>query len=149
MFSELFSCFPFSFMIAENNAIKRNVKSRLRKKSNIKENLLRMRRQDLLKPICNRPSQKLSALICFALQEILKLTAHYSISFLNCQKWVTNHSDQILPFPQGATESMPRSKRNCTAFECSTQNYSFEGTYMFYFCFYKLWLPWKRSCIRV
>lgn len=85
-FSEVFSCFPFSFKTAENNAIKRNIKSRLRKKSSIKENLLCMRRQDLLKPIRNRPSQKLSALICFALQEILKLTAHYSISFLNCQK---------------------------------------------------------------
>lgn len=85
-FSEVFPCFPFSFKIAENNVIKRNIKSRLGKKSGIKQNLLCMRRQDLLKPIRNRPSQKLSALICFALQEILKLTAHYSISFLNCQK---------------------------------------------------------------
>lgn len=97
MLSEVFSCFPFSFEIAENNVTKSNVKLRLRRKSSIEENLLCMRRQDLLKPIHNRPSQKLPALICFALQEILKLTAYYSISFLNCQKWVTNHSDQILP----------------------------------------------------
>jgi len=69
----------------------------IRRKSSIKENLLCMTRQDLLKLIRNRPFQKLAALICFALQEILKLTAHYSISFLNCQKRVTNHSDQILP----------------------------------------------------
>lgn len=95
-FQRCFLVFLFPSRQQRTMQLKGMEKSRLIKKSSIKENLLCMRRQHLLKLMHNRPSQNLSALICFARQEILKSTAHYSILFLNCQKWVTNHSHQIL-----------------------------------------------------
>lgn len=85
-FQRCFLVFLFPSRQQRTMQLKGMEKSRLIKKSSIKENLLCMRRQHLLKLIHNRPSQNLSALICFARQEILKLTAHYSILFLNCQK---------------------------------------------------------------
>lgn len=125
------------FPSSKQRAIKRNTELGLTGNSGVKEKLSSHVQINLLKPARNRPSQKSSAELCFAAREILKSAAYYGTSFLDCQKRVTNRSDQMLP-SRGEPQKVRRVQRE-TAQRLNTAHTSTPPTghtrFIFFFSF--------------
>lgn len=123
------------FPSSKQRAIKRNTKLGLTGNSGVKEKLSS---HVQIKSFETRTQQALPKIICRALLrsarniEISSVLWHL-ISRLPETSYKPVRSNA--PFPRGATESTPRSKRNRTAFEYGTHKYSSNGTHTLYFFF--------------